>query len=103
MRIVVEFTVASRVEIVNLLTRRLADEGDAVRFATLYLEDIEQQLRRHEGPPPDAEQRVREDGSIWWWRYAEGIWTAFQISDTTRRFMGITVRRIQVFSFRSRS
>ena len=102
MRIVVRFTVSSRVEIVGLLTHRLADEGDAVRFAALYLEDIEQQLRRHEGPPPEAEERVQEDGSTWWWKYADGIWTAFRISDSARRFLGVTVRRIEVFSFRSR-
>ena len=102
MRILVEFTVDSRIELVHLLKARMADEGDAVRFASLYLDDIEQEFLKCEGTHPRAEQIIREDKVFWSWHYADGIWAAFTITDVKRRFLGGTVRTIRVFSFRSR-
>ena len=81
MKVVVECTTEARAELVALLAARMPTEGDAVRFAAEYVEDIEQQFREHEGPPPGSRRLRRTGTEEWWWRYANGIWTVFRIAD----------------------
>ena len=102
MQIVVELTTEARQDLLRLIAARTPDEGDAVRFAALYADDIEAQFRKHEGPPPDAEARPGADGTVWWWRYANGIWTRFTLSDQPGWFFRPAVRTITVSAFRVR-
>jgi len=101
MKIVVVFTTESRHDLLQLLASRLEHEGDAVSFGEVYLEEMEQQFLQHEGPPPGATIRTDCDGTVWWWRYVNGLWTGFTISDQQRLFRP-TVRTINVLAFRVR-
>ena len=80
MQIVVELTTEARQDLLRLIAARTPDEGDAVRFAALYADDIEAQFRKYEAPPPGARRLVGADGEEWWWRYADGIWTVFTVA-----------------------
>jgi hypothetical protein len=101
MTVVVEFTTEARADLVALLTARMPTEGDAVRFATLYTEDIEQRLREHEGPPPGSRRLRRTDSEEWWWLYADGIWTVFRIVDRSG-WLFSAIRTMTVFAFEPR-
>lgn len=72
--------------------------ADAVRFAVLYAEDIEQQFREHEGPPPGSRRLLRTETEEWWWNYADGIWTVFRIADRSGWLFTAT-RTMTVFAF----
>lgn len=98
MRIVVEFTVEARAELFALLAARVPTEGDAARFGELFLEDIEQQFRDYEGLPPGVESYVGARGTVWWWRYVDGIWLAYTFEDSTS-WMFRTVRTVMVIAF----
>jgi len=71
MKVVVEFTTGSRHDLLQLLATLTPNEGDAVSFGEVYLDEMEQQFRQHEGPPPGATIRTDGDGTVWWWRYVE--------------------------------
>jgi hypothetical protein len=98
MRVVVGVTIAAREDLLALITTRTPTEGDAVEFAALYVADIVQQLREHEGPPPGSRRLRRHGMEEWWWRYADGIWTLFRIADEPG-WLFSTTRTITVFAF----
>ncbi len=102
MRIVVEFDAPARADLLRLLRARTTGEGDALRFAQLYVDDMEAEFRSHAGPPPAAERHEIDGEGVWWWRYADGIWTLFRVTDRKSRFFGGAVRTIKVFAFRAR-
>jgi hypothetical protein len=102
MRVVVEVTTEAQAELVALLTTRMPTEGDAVRFAAEFLEDIQQQFQEHEGPPPTAEVWVAPDGRMWWWRYTEGVWTGYTSVAQPRRLFRPLIRTFTVVAFRVR-
>lgn len=98
MKVVVKFTTRARQDLFALLVARTPTAGDAARFGAEFLEDVEQQLRDHDGIPPDAEQYVDSRGTTWWWRYVNGIWLAYRIDDQTS-WLFRTVRQVTVFAF----
>jgi hypothetical protein len=102
MRVVVEITTEARAELVELLAARMPTEGDAVRFAAEFLEDIRQQFQEHEGPPPTAEVWVAPDGRFWWWRYTEGVWTGYTSVTQPGRLFRPPIRTLTVVAFRVR-
>ena len=73
MKVVVEFTTEARADLVALLEARVSAEADALQFAAFYLDDIEQQFQKCEGPPPGSRRLARNGVEEWWWRYADGI------------------------------
>ena len=100
MRVEVELTTDARLELLALVSTRSLNEGDAIRFAALYSEDIQLQLQQHEGLPPGTEAKQRSDGTVWWWHYADGIWTGYTRSLRPRRLFRPASLFIQVISFR---
>jgi hypothetical protein len=102
MTVVVEIANNAREDLFALLAVRTPTEGDAARFAAEYLEDIERQFREYQGPPPMAEVRVDSWGDVWWWHYANGIWTGYTVATQARRLFRPPVRTFRVVAFRAR-
>jgi len=98
MRVAVQVTADARHELLKLLARRFPDEGDALRFAALFVEDLEQQFLRHAGPPPDSYSRRVGNGTVWW-RYTDGIWANFTTATRGSRLLGGVRRIITVIGF----
>ena len=101
MRVEVEITTDARLELLALVSTRSPNAGDAVRFAALYSEDMRLQLQMHEGMPPGAEAKRGTDGNVWWWHYADGIWTAYTRAIKARRLFRPASLFIQIISFRA--
>ncbi len=102
MRVEVEFTTRARQQLLVLVSARVPTKDDAVQFAELYVEDIELQFQKYEGVPPGAEERRGANGKVWWWHYADGIWTVYRKSIRTARFFRPATVFIRVISFRAR-
>jgi hypothetical protein len=102
MRIVVEIRTEARAELVALLAPRMSTEGDAVRFAAEFLEDIQQQFHEYGGPPPAAEVWVDPAGRVWWWRYTEALWTCYTSVTRAGRLFRPPTRTLTVVAFRVR-
>lgn len=101
MKVVVEFTTEARIDLFAVLAARMPTAGGAARFSAEFLEEMEQQLRAHDGLPPGAEQHADADGVSWWWRYVNGIWMGYRLEDRTT-WLFKTVRRVTVFAFEPR-
>lgn len=102
MKIVVQVSTAARAELVRLLSGRVPDPADAVRFATLYVEDLVQQFRLHRGAPPEAERWDDGPRGFYWWRYVEGVWVLFRVTERPAGLLGQAIRTVTVLAFRER-
>ncbi|MCI0705010.1 MAG: hypothetical protein L0241_28455 [Planctomycetia bacterium] len=98
MKIVVEFTTAARIDLFALLAARMPTEGDAARFGAEFLTDMEGQFRDYDGLPPGAEKYSNANGTVWWWRYMNGIWAVYTLEDRTS-WLFRAVRAVTVFAF----
>ena len=98
MRIDVEVTTDARLELLAIVSSKLPDEGDAVRFAALYVEDMVKQFQAAEGPPPASDARRGSHGTIWW-KFADGIWANYSVATRGSRLLGGVRRTITVFGF----
>jgi hypothetical protein len=101
-RIVVEFTPTARRELLQLLSGRARDGGDAASFAALFVEDIEAQFRENEGAPPESSRLPEPRGDEWWWHYAAEVWVGFMVADRPGGWFRSAVRTVRVFAFRVR-
>jgi hypothetical protein len=98
MKVVVEVLPEARHDLITLLERKSPTESDAVAFGYVYLEDLEQLFVRHKGFPPGTRRARAPDGSVWWWRYVNGVWVVYRAAETSSWF-GIVVRRITIVAF----
>lgn len=97
MNVVIEILTAARAEMVRLLERRGLTSFDAVVTASVYLEDIADQLRRHGAPPPEATV-ISRDPDGYWWCYTNGMWLGFQTTDSRRGLFRTQERTIRLVS-----
>ena len=84
MNVEVEVTPTARAELLQLLETYTSRADDALRTAGVYLDDIEQQFRRHGGAPPDAHVVQRRGES--WWLYLNGVWLGYLVRDRNVMF-----------------
>jgi hypothetical protein len=99
----VYFTVTpqARADLVRLLEPRVAEPLDAVLRAGNILDDVEQQVLKYSGVPPDVLVRGI-DGRYQWWRYVDGIWLGFDITDGRRGALRRPTRTVTLAAAASR-
>jgi hypothetical protein len=98
----IEFVVLpqARQELLDLLTPRVPEPGGVARFGGVFIDDMEDTFRRHDGRPPGTERRDGPQGSRYWWLYVEGVWVGFRIG-RRRVSMFRTLRVVTVTAVRS--
>ncbi len=100
MNVEVEYVTGVQSELFRLLRRRTSSAEDALRYTGLFLDDIEEQLAEHEAELPGAVRRLLLDGSRWWWKYIDGVWMAYTLTDRRRAWVfGPTTRTVLVHGF----
>jgi hypothetical protein len=99
MRVIVEILPTAREDLITLLEPRSPVKADAVAFAYTYLADIEDQFQKFDGLPPGARRTPGPDGNDWWWRYVNGVWVVYRISNSRRWRFGAVVRTVTVVAF----
>jgi hypothetical protein len=99
MRVEVMFEPEARNDLLTLLAARTADTGDAIGFGLIYLRDIVEQFERHRGLPSGARRVRMPDGHDWWWRYVNGVWVIYRLSDRKTWLFGGVVRTVRVIGF----
>lgn len=98
MKIVVAILPEARRDLLALLEPRTAGSEDAIAFARVYLADLEEQFVLYKGYPSGARRTRAPGGGVWWWRYVDGVWVVYQITDA-RRWFGGSVRTVTIVAF----
>ena len=96
MTVEVEWTTRARAELVRLLTGMSDSVEDAIRFAGLFLDDIDAEFVARDGEIPDAVHARQPGGPEWWWRYVNGVWVGYTFRDRRAWMFGATTRTVRV-------
>lgn len=72
----------------------------ALAAAVVYLEDLNDLFRLHDGPLPGSHQENHPERGRMWWRYTSGVWVLYHVADA-RRWHGRPVRTVTIVGFRA--
>ena len=66
--------------------------------ATTYLEDLHNLFCKHDGHLPGARAERAPDRERWWWRYTNGVWVLYRVTES-RRWFRRRVRTVIIVGF----